>query len=301
MKFSLKIPVPDEGEAFANPAVLAELAQSIERAGIDSCWLTDHPFPKVGIPKTGHQAHDIFVLSSILLSATETLTVQLNVLVMAYRNPFLAARAIATLDRFAPGRLHVGIGSGYMKAEFAALGADFIERGRLVEPGVDAMLAAWSGEPVHLDAADWRADGNVMSPRPATTPRPSLWRGGNSRNAIRSAVGKFDGWAPFETFGDHAARTTTAPLNSPELMAARIAYVKGQCEIIGRSRPPEVCFVRQNPAWTTGDDNTVVSEIASYAEAGADWLALALPAPSIEAFADRITWFGELTKARSAS
>ena len=76
-----------------------------------------------------------------------------------YRNPFLLAKAAATLDRLSGGRFILGVGTGYHKAEFFALGVDFDERNDLFDEMLDVLPLAWTGEPFsyhgrHFDARD---------------------------------------------------------------------------------------------------------------------------------------------------
>lgn len=76
-------------------------------------------------------------------------------MVADYRNSFLAAHMISTLDEVCAGRAIVAVGTGYNRAEFDALGSRFAGRGRHTDEVIAAIRSAWRGEPVHLQHPDW--------------------------------------------------------------------------------------------------------------------------------------------------
>jgi alkanesulfonate monooxygenase SsuD/methylene tetrahydromethanopterin reductase-like flavin-dependent oxidoreductase (luciferase family) len=122
------------------------VAAALEASGVDACHVTDHPYPpRTWLDAGGHRALDPFVTLSFAAAVTTRLRLHTNVLVAGYRNPVLAAHAIATLDALSGGRMIIGLGMGYLRAEFAALGVDHQRRGALLDQAVAAMTAAWSG------------------------------------------------------------------------------------------------------------------------------------------------------------
>ena len=135
MQFTLQLPTDRvaQGEEFVSAEAIAEMARATEQAGFDAAFVTDHPAPEDRwLASGGHQALDPFVALSFVAAATTRLRVQTHVLVASYRNPFLAAKAIATLDVLSRGRVIVGLAAGYLEAEFAALGVDYAERNERV-------------------------------------------------------------------------------------------------------------------------------------------------------------------------
>jgi len=113
----------DCGEEFLAPGAIGELASAAEAAGFAAVYTTDHPFPGDDwLAHGGHHALDPLVALSFAAAATSTVLLHTNLFVLAYRNPFLAAKGIATLDVLSGGRTVVGLGAGYLEAEFAALG-----------------------------------------------------------------------------------------------------------------------------------------------------------------------------------
>ena len=109
-------------------------------------YTTDHPFPGDDwLAHGGHHALDPLVALSFAAAATSTIRLHTNLFILAYRNPFLAAKGIATLDVLSGGRTVVGIGAGYLEPEFDALGVPFAERNDRMDEALAAMEAAWSG------------------------------------------------------------------------------------------------------------------------------------------------------------
>jgi probable F420-dependent oxidoreductase len=163
-----------------------------------------------------------------------------NIVVLPYRNPFVTARAVSSLDRFSGGRFIFGMGAGYLKPEFKALGVDFDNRNDLMDEYVRAMKLAWTGEDFSFEGTGYTAVGNRVLPTPVQKPHPPLLVGGNSKRALRRAAEFGDAWHPF--FVPKAVTDTarTANIESDEDILAAIAYIHEHCTKIGREVPPEV-------------------------------------------------------------
>jgi alkanesulfonate monooxygenase SsuD/methylene tetrahydromethanopterin reductase-like flavin-dependent oxidoreductase (luciferase family) len=114
-----------------------------EECGFHAVSATDHPFPVVGGGSASHHAYDPFLLLTHVTSRTERVRLHFSILVAAYRNPFLTAQMVATLDEISAGRVIVAVGAGYNRAEFNALGAHFSGRGRHTDDVDTAMRSAW--------------------------------------------------------------------------------------------------------------------------------------------------------------
>lgn len=127
MKFSMAIPIGDitPGE-FQTMDAVREMAGALERSGIDGCYVTDHPAPSAAWLHSaggmGHDALDPFAALSFIAAASKRLMLQTNIVVLPYRNPFITAKAAATVQVLSGGRLILGTAPGYQKAEFEALG-----------------------------------------------------------------------------------------------------------------------------------------------------------------------------------
>jgi probable F420-dependent oxidoreductase len=297
MRFSLQLPsdrVAAEAEFVTGPAI-AEMARAIEQAGFDACFVTEHPFPPVRwLESGGHHALDPYVALSFVAAATATLRVQTNIAVLAYRNPFLTAKAVASLDALSGGRVILGVAAGYLRGEFDALGVPFEQRNELFDEALVALRRAWSEDELAFEGHRFRAVGNSMRPRPR--PHPPIWVGGNSRRAIRRAVEHADGWIPFPTVGIDSDRVRTAPIESLSDLTERIGYARAHAEQIGRRAPFDICFVPfglQMHRRSGVDPARFRDSVAELEALGVSWLTLALPGGTRAEFCDAVRRFGD--------
>ncbi len=292
MKISLGLPThrADLGAEFVSARGITELATAAEDGGFDAVYVTEHPFPDTKwLEHGGHHALDPFVGLSFAAAVTTRLKLQTNLLVLAYRNPFLTARAVASLDALSDGRTIIGIGAGYLEGEFRALGVDPAVRNELTDESIRAMTAAWSGENTQFEGAGFTAAGNTMLPRPAQTPRPPLWIGGNSGRAMRRVVELADGWIPMPTTGMSegavAKRLKTAPLDSPAALQERVTKLRQMAADAGRQTMPTVAFTPPSLLMTghggaMPSAEALIDEAGQLAAVGVSQLTISLPGES---------------------
>jgi probable F420-dependent oxidoreductase len=284
------------GAEFVGGAAVAELARGAEAAGFDAVSVTDHPFPPARfVASGGHHSLDPFVALSFAAAATRRVQLLTHVLVLPYRNPFLVAKAAASLDALCEGRLLLGVAAGYLEGEFAALGADFAGRNDATDEALLALRAAWRGEPVAFSGRGFRADGNVQLPRPVRDGGPPLWVGGNSRRAIRRAVERAEGWLPFPAPARMAGFVRTAALETLDDLRARVEYAREHAARIGRTAPLDVCLVPFGFAMgARGEDAARLADaLPAYEAAGVTWLALSVAADSRGAWLERAARLAE--------
>ncbi|MAG29363.1 MAG: LLM class F420-dependent oxidoreductase [Deltaproteobacteria bacterium] len=299
MKFSLQLPTDrvDNMVDFGTAEAIAEIARATEDAGYDACFVTEHPFPAdEWLASGGHHALDPFVSLAVAASATSRLLLHTNILVLAYRNPFLTAKAVASLDAVSGGRVIVGTGAGYLKGEFAALGAPFDDRNDRSDDALVAMKAAWRGESVTMTKPGFEAVGNTMLPTPVQQPHPPIWVGGNSQRAIRRSVDFAQGWSPFPLPATGAGRTRTSAIESVEDLAAGVVRMKEYARERGRSEPLDVNFVPFGLSMNTRslpDDAVLHEQFTALAEAGVTWVTLGLPTPNRSAYLESLARFAE--------
>ena len=159
----------------------------------------------------GHHALEPLVGLAFAAASTTTIKLQTHVYVAAYRNPFLAAKGVATLDALSGGRVLLGVAAGYLRPEFGALGVDFDERNDLLDECIEVMRKVWTEDCGRgTTAATSRPAAVTMRPRPVEHAHPPIWIGGNSDRAMRRAVELGDGWVPFPN-PVAAARATKTP------------------------------------------------------------------------------------------
>ena len=179
--------------------VVADFARTAETAGFGAVYLTEHPIPDdEWLDSGGHDALDPFVGLAFAAAATSRIRLLTNLTVLPYRNPFLLAKTVATLDRLSGGRVILGAGAGYLGAEYSALGVDFDTRNDRFDESLEVLRLAWSGRSVVYESPRISATGNTALPTPLQdvvpiSPcggSPSTPRGGcRSRTRARSVRG----------------------------------------------------------------------------------------------------------------
>lgn len=207
------------GLAFASSIAIdgkdsLELCRRAEAAGFESVWGGEHvilpdsiasKYPYTADGKIPAEPEtpipDPLIWLAFAAAAAPTLTLGTCILIVPQRNPLILAKELATLDQLSGGRLELGLGVGWMKEEFDALGIDWARRGARNDEYIAAMRALWSGPHAeyHGDFVDF--DPATCSPRPVNGSIPVLV-GGDSDAALRRAVGLADGYFPGE--GDAA-------------------------------------------------------------------------------------------------
>ncbi len=205
---------------------LGEMAAAAEAAGFDGFALTEHPAPSARwLAAGGHQTVDPFVALGYAAACTERLMLMTYLTVLPYRNPLLLAKAAATVDLVSGGRFVLGVGAGYLKGEFRALGVDFDSRNRRFDEALDVMAQHWSGEPFDFEGSDFSARGVQARPAPAR-PIP-IWIGGNSALSRRRVAERAQGWMPMLGSDELLATTRTPGVGGLTGLADLIAEVKG--------------------------------------------------------------------------
>lgn len=262
-------------------AALADLAVAAEEAGFDAIAMTDHPFPSdAWLASGGHHSLDPFVALGYVAARTRRIRLITNLVVAAYRNPYLTAKAAATVDVLSGGRLVLGMGAGYLAAEFAVLGAEHDGRGPRFDASIAAIRAAWTGESVQAEGP-FPAAGHTALPRPLQRPGPPIWIGGNSRAARRRAARLGDGWMPFQQPPEQAAVTGTDPLTTLEDLALHVAELGRLRTGSGRAEPLDVCFAPRRVGSAAAMVSFLDSSGPACVEAGVTWLSWPCTARSL--------------------
>jgi probable F420-dependent oxidoreductase len=277
MKINVTLPFdnienPDE---FLRLEAVTQIGSVLERAGFNGGNVTDHPCPTGRwLDSGGHHAQDPFVMLSLLAAVTQKLRLQTGILVLPYRNPFITARAVATLDVFSGGRVTLGLGAGYLKGEYYALGVDFERRNDIEDEYIKALKAAWGAEEFDFKGTGYEARGNRILPRPLQKPHPPLLIGGNSHRAIRRAVELGDAWYPFFTAAAVSATARTAAMTSESDLAEGIRYLREHCATVGRDRPPEIILSSLTSPGEKLQAQALIDRIGRYQELGVTGAAL---------------------------
>ncbi|SEP20084.1 TIGR03619 family F420-dependent LLM class oxidoreductase [Trujillonella endophytica] len=300
MRFSLTYPTVmlDPPAELLTAEGLASIAAAAEEAGFAGIGFPEHPAtPQSWRDGAGHDSVDPFLALTVAATATAGLRLLTFLAVLPYRNPFLLAKTTATLDRLSGGRLTLGVGTGYLEGEFAALGVDFGERNALFDEALEVLRLAWTGEPVDWQGRSFTADGAVSRPTPVATPRPPVWIGGNSRLTRRRVAALAEGWAPVPTSPAQVLRRRTAPLESLDRLAGWIRELQEEREQLGRLAPADVLYMVTD-ADPIADPERYLDSVQRLADIGVTWLSLGVRGRSVAEVTDRLAEVGERVLAR---
>jgi len=189
----------------ANPARWLDIAVEAERLGFESVWISDHlvlptvldsaehPRRKILIKPTT-PTFDVMVHLAALAARTSRIRLGTYVYQLALRHPFVAARAVTTLDVVSSGRVELGVGAGYVSTEWAATGLEFATRGALLDECIAVCRRLWTESAVRHDGRFYRFPAVEFEPKPVQRPHPPIHVGGESRTALRRAAAIGDGW-----------------------------------------------------------------------------------------------------------
>jgi probable F420-dependent oxidoreductase len=195
---------------FANPQLLAHLAQSAERFGFESIWTVEHvvipqdyqsPYPYSPSGKIPG-SEDVPIPDPLLPLAyaaaiTKTLKLGTGVMILPQRHPLYVAKEVATLDVLSNGRVILGIGSGWLKEEFDSLGLDFHQRGARTDEAIKSLRALWSPEAASSFRGKHFSFGPVKCfPKPVQKGGVPIVIGGHSPAAAKRAGRYGDGFFP---------------------------------------------------------------------------------------------------------
>lgn len=181
----------------ATPDGLASWASFAEERGYHFIAISDH----VAVtPDVAEQYpapfYDPLAVLSWLAGITETVELATTVVILPYRHPLQLARVGANLDRLSKGRFILGVGVGWAKQEFDALGIPFHRRGAIADEALEALRILWTRELASYHGDHFSFDDVHTAPRPLREPHPPIWVGGGSRAAMRRAVRFGDAWHP---------------------------------------------------------------------------------------------------------
>ena len=300
MKFTMDIPVGDitPGE-FQTAAAVKEMAIALETAKVDACYVTDHPAPSASwLHANGHDALDPFTAFAFVAAATTRLRLHTNILVMAYRNPFLTAKMAATLHVLSDGRLILGAGAGYQKGEFEALGVDFHKRGALFDEALEVIRLAWAGGAVVHQGRHFNAAGN--EPRPALPTPPPIWIGGGSGKAVERAASWGDGWCPFFAAPTMTSANQESGIQSVAQLGEKITELHEMRARQGKSGPFDVAIGTQMKLRYGARDSAeqYLQALGELSAVGVTWAMVEPPHPSRKAYLENVQWFSEEVIAR---
>jgi probable F420-dependent oxidoreductase len=193
MKFGVAVPT---WGPFADLGALSDFVGLVEELGYESVWFADH----VAVPTYATDRFDPPMLEPLALAAWvlarhDRLRAGTDVLVAPYRHPLLVAAMAGSIQCLSNGRLLLGVGIGYLRGEFDALGVPLGERAASTDEVLDALRIVWSGPGPHRFSGERFAFDDVLPVSVPPDPVPLLV-GGNNANARARAAHRGDGWHP---------------------------------------------------------------------------------------------------------
>ncbi|WP_326547191.1 LLM class F420-dependent oxidoreductase [Mycolicibacterium sp. ND9-15] len=276
---------------------IATVAAAAEAAGFHGFGFTDHPAPtQRWLQAGGHDAVDPFVAMGYAAATTTSLRLIPNIVVLPYRNPFVVAKSGATLDLLSDGRFTLGVGVGYLKREFAALGVDFEERAALFEEALEVIRGIWTTDDFSYEGRHFTASGITAHPRPLSDPHPPIWIGGNTAAARKRVVTHGDGWCPFPAPAVLAQTARTAAMDA-QTLASGIDDLRRRFDEAGRDWS-RIDITFTNPdGGSPGDDgfnaDAYLSGLERLGAIGVTWVQVGLPGDSLTHVLETIERFGE--------
>ncbi|HYD04463.1 MAG TPA: TIGR03619 family F420-dependent LLM class oxidoreductase [Reyranella sp.] len=249
--------LPNSGP-LSKVADMTRLAQEGEAMGFDYLTLTDHvvlPDTKVpGYPYSESGAfyeeaplerHEQLMGMAYIAAKTSRIRLVAAVLVVPHRPAVLAAKMLATLDVLSGGRLVVGVGAGWLEAEFdAVVATPFNERGKVTDEYIDAFRELWNDAKPRFAGQYVQFEGIVLEPKPVQNPVP-IWVGGEGMNAIRRAARIGQAWYPIGSNNQHLLdtlprlETGIARLRQATAEARREVSVSFRVKRYGEAVPPK--------------------------------------------------------------
>jgi probable F420-dependent oxidoreductase len=282
--------------AFVAPDFITAFARAAERVGFDALYFTEHPMPgDEWLATGGHDALDPFVGLAFAAAATRSLRVLTNLTVLPYRNPFLLAKTVATLDRLSGGRVILGVGTGYLKPEYFAMGVDFDERNELFDESLEVCRLTWTGRSVTYEGRHFSARACTALPTPLQDPMP-VWIGGNSKLSRRRVAERAQGWMPMPNPKALASTRRSAVLETLDELDAMIGYLNDHAAAVGRTEPIDIMYMSFEggiPGERGWDAERHMADVRAQAALGVTWQAVNAVGSTRAEVLDMVRGYGE--------
>ncbi len=283
-----------------NPELITKTALTrfchvAEAAGFSGIGFTDHPAPSEKWLKAGgHDALDPFAALAFCAAVTDRMRLIPNIVVLPYRNPFLVAKAAATLDALSDRRFTLAVATGYMRGEYQALGVDFDHRNALFDEAIEVIRGVWSEDEFAHQGTTFTARGQSANPKPA--PHPPIWIGGNSRISRQRVARHADGWSPFPAPRVLASTAKTRPLESVDDLRPMLDELWQFMEEAGRDPASiDVSFGSNaggDPGRDTFDPDAQLAATEQLAAIGVTWSGVGVPGDSLAHALETLERFG---------
>lgn len=227
--------------AHATPEAVADTARRCERAGVHSFWAPEHavffrehasryPYSADGrIPGNPDSVLDPFLALTWAAAHTERIRLGTGVCLVPQRQPVYTAKQVADLDWLSGGRFDFGVGTGWCREEFEALGVPWPQRGERTLECLELMRSLWCDELSSHAGERYSLPECVQGPKPVQKPHPPIYFGGESDPALERVARAGQGWFGFDV--------------DPERLEERLGFLDARLADAGRSRSDIRVFV----------------------------------------------------------
>lgn len=280
--------------AFVSKDAFRRFARTAESVGFDGIGFTDHPAPShKWLQAGGHDALDPFAALAFIAALTTRLKLIPNIVVLPYRNPFLVAKAVATIDVLSEGRFILSTATGYQRSEYRALGVDFEERNELFDEALEVIRGVWSTDDYSYEGRHFAAHGQTVNPKPSRVP---IWIGGNSQLTRRRVAEVGDGWNPFPAPAALARTAKTPVLETTEDLARMLDDLWRRVDEAGRDpKDIDVAFMTNaggDPSGEAFDADAHMAGLDELASLGVTWSSVGIPGDSLEHALETLERYG---------
>ena len=305
--------LPTRGPTAA-PEALETLVARGEALGFASVMIADHvvfpvtitskyPYTVTGAFPGGGDALEQLALMAFIAGKTRRLRLVSSVMILPHRNPVVTAKTLATIDVLSNGRVTVGVGVGWMREEFRALGApDFDRRGAVSDEYLRIFKTLWTQSPASFEGEFYRFESIRCLPAPVQKPHPPIWVGGHSPAALRRAARHGDGWHP-------VGANPAVPLRPAELRASldelfrltekegrdpRALTISYKAPVYDVTQALDAAGAERRPF--SGSHAQIADDVATYARLGVSELIFDFRSDSLSESLERMERFGGLLR-----
>lgn len=279
--------LPTQGPVATREALMT-FARKAEEHRMASLWVSDHVvFPVMGgshypsgrfpHPPMTPYLEPVAALTAAAM-CTEHARLGSSVFILGHRNPVVMAKMLTTIDTLSNGRLICGVGVGWWREEFAALGVPFEARGRRADETIRIFKELWTADEPKFEGEFYRFRDIGFAPKPVQKPHPPIWIGGHSPAAFHRAIALGDGW--------HASS------QSPEALRDLLQRLRRVAADLGRPFDTlELSLRLKLPAEAVpGSRQAVIDQYGAYRELGLNHLAIDFRRDDLSQMLETLDW-----------
>ncbi|MGH0031599.1 MAG: LLM class F420-dependent oxidoreductase [Myxococcota bacterium] len=261
----------------ATPDLIAATGRAVEEAGLHSLWVPEHvlffpeyasryPYTEDGrLPGDPDGVLEPFTALAFLAAHTERIRLGTGICLVPQRHPVYAAKQVADVDFLSGGRVDLGVGIGWLREEFDALGIPWERRAARTRECIAVMKTLWCDEVSRFDGEFFSLPECLQNPKPVQKPHPPVHFGGESDAALARVADVGQGWFGFG--------------HTPESFAERLAVLDRKLAEAGRTRADVTVHATPKRSHLTPDG------ARAFRDLGADQLILPLLARDADGYA----------------